>query len=95
MRKLSAIILILIIPVFLAGAALAQEKKAAPGSIQETCFIMKDNPVNPKIYADYKGYRIYFCCTHCLAIFKQDQEKWFQEMIKAKMPMEKSPESKK
>jgi YHS domain-containing protein len=95
MRRLCIIILVLLIPVLLCGTVLAQEKKVEPGSLQKTCFIMKGNPVNPEIYADYKGHRIYFCCNDCLAAFKADPERYYQEMLKAKMPMEKTPQPQK
>ena len=93
MKKITWLLLALLIPVFLAGAALAQEK-AKPGEIQKTCFMMKGQPVNPKLFADYKGHRIYFCCSDCLDAFKKDPEKYFQAMMEAKMPMEKAPAAK-
>jgi YHS domain-containing protein len=95
MKKPHLMVLVIIAAVFLTCAACAQEHQDGPGSIQKTCFIMKGNPVNPKIYADYNGYRIYFCCKDCLTVFNSNPEKYFNEMRNAKMPMEKIPQVKK
>lgn len=93
MKKLSLLILILIIPWFLITLTLAQEKTKS-GDIQQTCFIMKGNPINTRIYADYKGHRIYFCCRDCLRAFQQNPEAYFKAMMEAKFPLEKTPEKK-
>ncbi len=55
---------------------------------------MKGNPINPKIYADYKGHRIYFCCKDCRGMFLQTPEKHLKEMMEANFPLEKTPEQK-
>jgi hypothetical protein len=49
-----------------------------PGIVQAAsqteCPVMGGKP-DPKFFADYKGQRIYFCCTGCIEEFKKDPEK--------------------
>ncbi len=93
MKKLGIMILTMAMPMFLAGATLAQEQ-VKPGALQQLCFIMKGNPVNAKIFTDYKGHRIYFCCRDCQAQFEQNPEKYLQAMMEANFPLEKTPAGK-
>ena len=95
MKKLRVMILILLITGVLASTVLGQEKPLLPpGSIQQTCFIMKGNPINSRIYTDYQGYRLYFCCRDCQIEFKQHPDKYLQTMLEADFPLEKTPETK-
>jgi YHS domain-containing protein len=61
---------------------------------QKTCPVM-GNLINPKIFVDYKGRRIYFCCNMCPPVFNKDPEKYIKivdEQLKAakeKMPATK------
>jgi YHS domain-containing protein len=44
---------------------------------QKICPVM-GNPIDPKIFADHKGRRIYFCCEMCPPRFKEDPEKYIK-----------------
>jgi YHS domain-containing protein len=46
---------------------------------QTSCPVM-GGKIDPKIYTDYKGERIYFCCTGCLEEFKKDPEKYMKKL---------------
>jgi YHS domain-containing protein len=46
---------------------------------QTKCPVM-GGKVDEKIFADYQGKRIYFCCTGCLEEFKKDPEKYLNKM---------------
>ncbi len=55
--------------------------KATPAKIaQQTCPVMEGNKINPKLFADYKGRRIYFCCPGCNATFQKDPEKYIKKV---------------
>jgi len=41
---------------------------------------IKGTPVNKKVYADYKGKRVYFCCADCLPKFKKDPAKYIKKL---------------
>ncbi|MBM4017545.1 MAG: YHS domain-containing protein [Planctomycetes bacterium] len=53
---------------------------AAPSQLaQKLCPVM-GGPVNPDIFVDYQGRRIYFCCDMCPATFKKDPEKYLKKL---------------
>ncbi len=60
------------------------------GITQTTCPVM-GNPINPDIFVEYKGKKIYFCCNACPPKFKEDPEKYLAKM-KAETPDEAHPE---
>ncbi len=52
---------------------------ADSGQIQTTntfCPVMTDMKINPEIFTDYKGKRVYFCCLNCRAAFSKNPEKY-------------------
>lgn len=63
-----------------ATAAVAPVPPAATTAIaQKICPVM-GGPINPKIYVDYQGRRVYFCCNACPEAFKKDPEKYLQKL---------------
>lgn len=61
-----------------------EEKKADVAKIvvkkaQTHCPIM-GNPVDKKVYLDYEGKRIYFCCAPCIEKFKEDPDGYIKKM---------------
>jgi YHS domain-containing protein len=50
------------------------EKKLVP---QKTCPVM-GSPIDTSIFVDYKGKRVYFCCSGCPGTFKKDPEKYLK-----------------
>ncbi|MFH1761155.1 MAG: YHS domain-containing protein [bacterium] len=44
-------------------------------NVQEKCPVMGGN-VDTKVFTDYKGRRVYFCCTDCKATFAKSPEKY-------------------
>ncbi|MDA8305698.1 MAG: YHS domain-containing protein [Deltaproteobacteria bacterium] len=49
---------------------------AAP---QTKCPVL-GNKINKKVFVDYHGKRVYFCCPVCEAQFKKNPEKYLQKM---------------
>jgi YHS domain-containing protein len=84
MKKIGALLSILALTLALAGPALAQ------GKAQTTCPVMGGN-IDKNLYADYKGQRIYFCCTACIEPFKKDPEKYLEKMKSQGVTPEKAP----
>ena len=59
----------------------------AKAEIAQKLCPVTDDPINPDIFVDYNGRRIYFCCGACPAEFKKDPEKYVKkvdEELKAK-----------
>lgn len=51
------------------SSAAAQE---LPPGTNTICPVLTDEPVDPSIFADYEGRRIYFCCQRCKKQFLAD-----------------------
>lgn len=43
---------------------------------QTECPVMIGQKINPSLYVDYKGQRIYFCCKFCKNAFEKDPTKY-------------------
>lgn len=94
MRKLSFItIFILTAGLFMSGIimndALGAEKKV---KAQTICPVMGD-PIDKKFFVDYKGYRIYFCCSSCPEEFKKNPEKYMKKLRESGVTLEKAPKT--
>ena len=46
---------------------------------QTTCPVSGD-PIDKKLYVDYKGKRIYVCCASCIAPLKKNPEKYIKKL---------------
>ena len=59
-------------------------------SYQTNCPVMAGK-IDKKIHADYKGKRVYFCCSGCLDEFKKDPDKYIKKLEAEGVTLEKSP----
>jgi YHS domain-containing protein len=84
-RKFAALILALTLTAFAAGSLWAADAKP-----QTLCPVLAGN-IDKKVYADYQGKRIYFCCPGCDAEFKKDPEKYLKKMEEQGVIPEPSP----
>ncbi|MHB8069104.1 MAG: YHS domain-containing protein [Desulfobaccales bacterium] len=78
MKKMIMVFLGLILASFMAGTGLAADAPAS-GQAQAACPVMGGKP-DTKLYADYHGQRVYFCCPACLELFKKDPDKYIQKL---------------
>ena len=62
---------------FGAGKANAAE---LPKDANTTCPVMLKEEVDPDLHVDYKGRRIYMCCTKCKRRFLNDPEKYLKNL---------------
>lgn len=51
----------------------------ATAASQTKCPVMGGR-INEKVYTDYNGKRIYFCCAGCIGAFKNNPEKYVKKM---------------
>lgn len=58
---------------------------------QANCPVM-GGAVNPKLYVDANGYRIYVCCGGCIAAVKADPAKYIDKMKAEGAELEKTPQ---
>ena len=63
------------------------EAKAGP---QATCPMM-GTPIDKKVFVDYNGKRVYFCCDECPAKFEADADAMMKKMADASVILEDTP----
>jgi len=80
----------LAITVLLSVGLAAQAK--APNQVK--CPVL-GSPINKKLYTDYQGKRIYFCCPPCIQDFKKNPEKYMKQLEKDGVVLEDAPTAKK
>ncbi|WP_029897630.1 YHS domain-containing protein [Desulfohalovibrio reitneri] len=85
-KKLLTILAVICLAAAFTGTAMAKEM------VQEKCPIMGYQP-NEKLYTDYKGKRIYFCCPSCPEQFKKDPEKYMQKLKEQGVELQDAPDS--
>ncbi len=44
--------------------------------VQTTCPVMVGNKIDPNIFTEYEGKKVYFCCMKCKAAFEASPEKY-------------------
>jgi len=52
----------------------------AAAKAQTTCPVMKGNPINPKLFVEQDGKRIYVCCAGCIASVKKNFAKYAKQI---------------
>ncbi len=62
-----------------------------PGDAKQTKCPVMAGKIDKRIYADYQGKRVYFCCSSCLDDFKKDPDKYMKEMKEKGITPEDSP----
>lgn len=65
---------LLIAMLFVAGLSIAEQPA------QTTCPVMEENPIDPSLFVDHDGQRIYFCCKMCVSLFKESPEKYLPNL---------------
>ena len=52
----------------------------AAAKTQTTCPVMKGNPINPKLFVEQDGKRIYVCCAGCIGPVKKDFARYAKQI---------------
>jgi YHS domain-containing protein len=58
--------------------------------VQTTCPVM-GGKIDKKLFADYDGKRVYFCCGGCSAVFNKDPAKYIKKMEGEGITLDKTP----
>jgi Cu(I)/Ag(I) efflux system membrane fusion protein len=69
-----------------APPAAAAVPTAGAGTVPQTTCPVMGNPIDPAIFVEYKGKKVYFCCRGCDKKFQEDPEKYL-----AKLPQFQEP----
>jgi YHS domain-containing protein len=57
-----------------------ETKEVIPQTIeQKTCPVM-EGPINKDIFTEYKGKKVYFCCSGCKVEFEKEPEKYLSKL---------------
>ena len=88
MKMLKILAVFLVVLVLAAGPAMAAEPQP-----QTVCPVLGGN-IDKKVFIDYQGKRIYFCCSGCDAEFRKDPEKYLKKIEAQGITLEKCPETK-
>ena len=49
--------------------------------------------IDRKLFADYKGKRVYFCCAMCTSKFEKEPEKYIKRLEDEGVVVEKTPKA--
>ncbi len=60
------------------------------GASQDRCPVL-GGPANKRVYTDYQGKRIYFCCPPCIKQFQKDPEKYIKQLEKEGVVLQDMP----
>ena len=73
------------------GHAAVQDAPApgTPAAIQPLCPVM-DAPIDPSVYVEYEGRRVYFCCSGCDKKFLADPERYLHKLPQFQQPRDES-----
>ncbi len=67
-----------------APASPAKPQATAPAAAKEveqtTCAVMDGMKIDKNVFTEYKGKKVYFCCTDCKAKFEADPERYIAKL---------------
>jgi len=86
---------IVVTVVLIISLAFALSVVAFAKELNQTKCPVLGNPVSKKVYTDYNGKRIYFCCPPCIKEFKKNPEKYMKQFEKEGVILEDAPAAKK
>ncbi|MBF0206005.1 MAG: TA0938 family protein [Oligoflexia bacterium] len=61
--------------------------------VQSHCPVL-GGTIDKQVFTDYKGKRVYFCCSSCIQEFKNDPEKFMKKIHEEGIKLEDSPSTK-
>jgi len=85
-------VFVLALGLMLSQVAFAPEAAAA-GKAQTNCPVM-GGKIDTKVFADYQGKRVYFCCTGCLEDFRKEPDKYIRKLESEGVELERVSEAK-
>ena len=57
----------------------AADSNAVAAGEQTMCPVM-GGPINKEVFTEYKGKKVYFCCSACIDTFNKDPEKYISKL---------------
>ena len=87
----TSLLVVSLVSALLAGVGARAAGPAAPPPRKQTACPVMGGPVNPKVYVDYHGQRVYFCCGGCPAEFRKDPAKYIAKLEPSGVTLDKTP----
>lgn len=69
-----------------AASAAVDPAEAPPVLTNTICPVMEDEPVDPEIFVEYEGRRVYLCCDRCLRRFEANPDRYAEALARV-MPV--------
>ena len=67
---------------------------AAKAEVREqTLCPIEGGKIDPKVFADHDGKRVYFCCAGCIPAFEKAPEKYIKKLEESGVTLAKAPAS--
>lgn len=73
------------------GHAMADEETPEGTGTQTHCPVM-GNPIDKKVFTEYRGKKVYFCCPACIEQFLAEPEKYLDKLPQFKASLNGSPD---
>ena len=91
-------VLLSVICLSMMGCKKEEQPETEPASATQTEIAQKTCPVmggaiDPSIYVDHEGRRVYFCCPACVDKFKKDPEKYLKKLDEQLQAPAKEPDA--
>ena len=61
-------------------AMVDEPAEAVAAAIEQTTCPIMDSPINKALFTEYKGKKVYFCCSGCKEKFEQEPEKYIAKL---------------
>jgi YHS domain-containing protein len=58
------------------GAAAPASAPSTSGISQKKCPVCGGEAIDPTVFVEYKGKKVYFCCSHCKEPFEKNPDKY-------------------
>ena len=62
------------------AATMDEPAKAVAAAIEQTTCPVMGGAINKAIFTEYKGEKVYFCCSPCEEKFKEEPEKYIAKL---------------
>jgi YHS domain-containing protein len=93
MKRYSSVISMLLVAVFAVATLAVAAEPAAKGQPQTMCPVLAGK-IDKKVYEDYQGKRVYFCCASCKEDFLKDPTGYIKKMEDQGVVLDKTPGAK-
>jgi YHS domain-containing protein len=54
--------------------------KAEPAAVEQTICPVMGGPIDKKVFVEYLGKKVYFCCEQCKGEFEKEPQKYFSKL---------------